>query len=358
MTTDYTIDGSHSTVSGRSLLDVLACVGASMATDQPFALPVASSGDPSLLPELTAQQAAAVLDDLRTADVTRLDYCAVDLLRGQGQMGLLSDRVRRIARRATAADVIAWPAHHLPSVIGGAVSLRLENNHVSDVPAAFRANGSTPVDRHTHVGRSALAVYALMHMEPAALVAPPRPCACRRPAPPAIEAVLAHERKRALQDARADDRMRAQAARRGEIEGRKTVFAPGRLAAVPPTNAISGPVAWPVPLAPMSADQWTRALYDVSWEGMMWVTAEIGWNARTLVIRHRRDDLVPPEAEGPPAPPPRTERARTARDREVAGLWPLPRDEEDDAYDAALAAWQAEMGRRGAMSMLYAGPRR
>ena len=149
------------------LSDVLAGLGASILTNSVCGWRIDDIGE-NTFPTITRDQAEGCLALLRErADLgaTMLDRSAIDLFRGAGQMGLLSERIKALPSRVSADDITAWAEARSQPL----VSLRLETCHVSDVPAAYRWSGSSPVNRLSHGGRSALAALALLTLEPPSL---------------------------------------------------------------------------------------------------------------------------------------------------------------------------------------------
>lgn len=140
-----------------NFLDVLAAAGAARLTGQRFGF-----GPPAQMPAIDEAHAARLRDALQSADLTPLRMSAMDLLRGAGQMPTLDVRARKIAASIAIADVVNW----LSPIDAPRVSLRWEIGNPSDTPAAHRWQGSTPVDRLSHPGRNALALYAIADLPP------------------------------------------------------------------------------------------------------------------------------------------------------------------------------------------------
>lgn len=140
-----------------NLLDVLAAAGAARLTSQRFGF-----GPPVQMPEIDAEHADRLRHALQAADLTPLRMSAMDMLRGAGQMPTLDVRAGKIAASLTVADVVNW----LAPIDAPRVSLRWEIGNPSDTPAAYRWQGSSPVDRLSHPGRNALALYAIFDLPP------------------------------------------------------------------------------------------------------------------------------------------------------------------------------------------------
>jgi hypothetical protein len=157
----------------RNLLDVLAAAGAARASRGRFSF----ARDAQQMPAVSAEQADALVAELRAADFAPLANGDMDLLRGSGHMPTLDVRARKIAERVTAADIVAWRdpppsrrGEHSPWVQN--LSLRWEVGHASDQPAALRWGGSKPVPRLSHLGRNALAL-AVVVLDAPNFVVPP-----------------------------------------------------------------------------------------------------------------------------------------------------------------------------------------
>lgn len=132
------------------LLDVLAAAQAARLSGERFCFGCAAT-----LPALTTDHAATAIAELRAADLGRLRDHHMDLLRGTGRNPTLAERAAELIRRDDAVEQIsAWREPRAEMK----VSLRLETYHVSDVPAAYRWQGSTPIPRYSHPGRNILAL--------------------------------------------------------------------------------------------------------------------------------------------------------------------------------------------------------